>query len=654
MYVVGAVDTAPTPFVAGFATVALVDAVCLVFDLPARTSLPARAAVHFYDAFTLVAFGFALEVLAAVVRRVRPGSSRGLGLFAGAAAAGLFASWVLREDLAGAAGKLPQAIPLSVGLVALPVLAAQALPFAALLGTWLARPWLRLVGGAGGATLVVVHNLSYPLTYKGLHLLAALSAGVLCAGSWRGAAVLQRLTPRDARRRRVLTVIAAVAAALSVILPPSNTARQLLAREPSAVLLPYLGRLLPPLRGPRVVPEAQRAWFSDRSSLPSIPPSRPSLIPSNAIVLLISVESLRADILMSARYRQVLPTLFELKDRSTFFSMARAAGSSTAPSLAALFAGVTYSQLSWTRMPSRRRDPLPFPHEDPSPRFPALLSAAGVRTVTADGCGWLLNAPGVLRGFDEELPGRSSGKYEYSERLLARVTSRVLEQGDSPMFLFVHLLDAHFPYVAAGRKATDFEGYLAGLAKVDRQLEKLVKALRAHHLWTRTVLVIMSDHGEAFGEHGLRWHASSLYDELLRVPLLVSLPQRRAQIVEEPVSLLDLGPTILDLMGVATPGRYMGESLVGFLRGERPVLRRPIVAEGRLKRAMVFPDGLKIVHDVRGRYLELFDLRRDPREETNLYVEGSTSSLPRFGALDTFFAEHTLRRPGYEVPYRLW
>src|SRR5690606_37613960 len=103
----------------------------------------------------------------------------------------------------------------------------------------------------------------------------------------------------------------------------------------------------------------------------------------------------------------------------------------------------------------------------------------------------------------------------------------------------------------------------------------------------RTVMVVFSDHGEAFGEHGLQEHSRSLYEIMVRVPLIIHVPGVAPRAVDASVSLIDLGPTVLDLAGVATPGRMMGESLVPFLRGEAPVLTRPIVLEGRLKRALV-------------------------------------------------------------------
>jgi arylsulfatase A-like enzyme len=229
--------------------------------------------------------------------------------------------------------------------------------------------------------------------------------------------------------------------------------------------------------------------------------------------------------------------------------------------------------------------------------------------------------------------------------------ARLERASPEPLFLFLHFLDAHSPYNRAGARPTPFEGYLAELGLVDHELGRLRQALERTGLADRTILMVLSDHGEAFGEHGLTWHGLTLYDELLRVPLFVWTRAGRPRTVDDPVSLIDLGPTVLDLMGVATPARFMGQSLVPFLRGQRPALTRPILAEARLKRALITPGGMKIVHDTQAQTVEIFDLNKDPGEEKNLFGIAGDDLL---GVLRAFYQVHTLDRPGYEVPYRKW
>jgi arylsulfatase A-like enzyme len=113
---------------------------------------------------------------------------------------------------------------------------------------------------------------------------------------------------------------------------------------------------------------------------------------------------------------------------------------------------------------------------------------------------------------------------------------------------------------------------------------------------------------------------------------------------------VDIGPTVLDLMGLPTPAGFMGQSLVPFLRGGAAALSRPIVAESsRGLRAMVFPDGWKAIHDRRKGTFELYDLTRDPAELRDLADEPGGQS--RLELLKAFFYVHELRRPGYAIPF---
>lgn len=183
---------------------------------------------------------------------------------------------------------------------------------------------------------------------------------------------------------------------------------------------------------------------------------------------------------------------------------------------------------------------------------------------------------------------------------------------------------------------------------VDAQVGRLLRWLDASPLADRTAIVIMSDHGEAFGEHNTTQHSKTLYDELIRVPFLIRAPGVEPRRVQVPVSLIDLGPTVLDLMGQATPAQFMGESLVPFLRGNDVELTRPILAEGRLKQTLVLPDGLKVIVDNQTHSVELYDLTTDPNELDTL-ADTPRLDEPLF-LLRKFFEVHT--RPGYKVPYR--
>jgi len=162
---------------------------------------------------------------------------------------------------------------------------------------------------------------------------------------------------------------------------------------------------------------------------------------------------------------------------------------------------------------------------------------------------------------------------------------------------------------------------------------------------------VTSDHGEAFGEHGTFQHTKTIYEELVRVPLLVWGAGVRPQKVDEPVTLVDLNPTICDIFGVPWSEDITGETLVPILRGAKPNLSRPILAEGRLRRALYAGD-LKVIADLRRSTVEAYDLSVDPGELDNLFDRERARVAPLLGALDAFFDTRGYKKDGYEPPYK--
>jgi arylsulfatase A-like enzyme len=374
-------------------------------------------------------------------------------------------------------------------------------------------------------------------------------------------------------------------------------------------------------------------------------------LPEHPVVIFLTIDALRADMFLNRRHDRSIPTLAELRDTSVNFSMARTPGSQTVVTLTSLFAGTYFSQQYWTRRPGVRDL---WPHEDRSVRFPELLTNAGVNTVTFATAKMFTNDYGMVRGFTHSRYVKGPRKwYAYSHQVIPRLNKVLRKLGsDESLFAYMHLLDAHYTMSPLGKKLPRRKRFVRNLAAVDRQLKKLLRTLRSRKLLERTALIISADHGEGFGQHGTKYHCENLYEELVRVPLLMKLPGVERRNVSEPVSLIDMGPTVLDLMGLPTPGHYMGQSLTGFLRGESPRLTRPIVAEGRLKKSLVFTDGHKVVVDDRHHTVELYDLIRDPREKHNLFEKGSPLAVERLLLLRKFFSVHTIQRAGYKVPYR--
>jgi arylsulfatase A-like enzyme len=176
-----------------------------------------------------------------------------------------------------------------------------------------------------------------------------------------------------------------------------------------------------------------------------------------------------------------------------------------------------------------------------------------------------------------------------------------------------------------------------------------------------TLIVITSDHGEALGDHGGWGHKNTLYEEQLRVPLIMSYPEKVAagRRVPGQVSLLDIAPTILELIGVEAPDSFQGIDLAAEIRDDRSPSSRTLFAE---LHPTGFPPGLtfyaraargdryKLIrtHFADGRTVhELYDLRADPSESTNVY-EAPASSSSRSSLemqLDEFMQRAAAYRP---------
>jgi arylsulfatase A-like enzyme len=220
-----------------------------------------------------------------------------------------------------------------------------------------------------------------------------------------------------------------------------------------------------------------------------------------------------------------------------------------------------------------------------------------------------------------------------------------------PFFAFVHYFDPHHPYQPMGRFRTMFSPERRGAVKLDEivslydgeiafadeQIGRLLEALG--DAARDTLVVITADHGEGLLQHGYLHHGVHIYEELVRVPLLWRWPEGipAAQVFEAPVELVDVAPTIVDLLGLeADTSAFQGRSLAAALRGDaelptdRPVylLRRHYkegVLEGQIpvkgtKLGLRYGDWKYIVGTDDGS-VELFDLASDPGERNNLRDE---------------------------------
>jgi hypothetical protein len=614
---------------AGFSLLTVVDACAIAVAVPMPTGaaggLALRLAHHVYDASETLALGAVLALVVGVfVRfaRLPPVSLVGCALVA----SGAIAYCVLGEYLAIFAARVLGAAHVASGpwlqtaatgwsvfvvgtfLVAAPLIAADLA----------ARPVLRFVPLPLALAALVLDQLVVRDDYMDIH--GTLAFGAALVGGVALAPLAQRVGRALVRslQGRVALRTLALFAAFGLVHPPPNETRFELFRQPCAVapwVLATLEWRAPDLHAPLDLPRSR--WLQDRSDAPAIAAHAPSVLTSDAVVVLITIDALRADVVADPDNDARFPTLARLKREGVVFTHAYAPGSQTELSFAALFSGRYYSEQSWTRFGSGWMYG-EHPVSDTSPRFPELLADHGVVTTNYAGIGFLGAPYGVARGFREETLVLEERTSSPGYKLIGPLLDRLGRAGPGPLFLCAHLLDSHAPYSAGRKGDSDHDRYLTSIAVSDREIGRVLGSLE-RGFGRRWALIVSADHGEAFGEHQTFEHSKTLYDELLHVPLIAISPVFPAHAVDESVGLVDLGPTILDLYGVPTPAAFEGESLAPLLGGETVALTRPLIAEGRLRRALRAPDGLKVIDDPRRKVVEVYDLAADPGEATNVF-----------------------------------
>jgi hypothetical protein len=527
---------------------------------------------------------------------------------------------LLRDDVDGVAARLlGDGRDLTVAVAVGAALAALALPLSLAAGLFLARPYRRLLGMALAAALILANDRVLVNGYPGVHALISGSAATLLGASLCGARVGPRLGGVLPWRRTLPVVLGLAALSLVSLLatPPRSVRARLLQRD-TALVARFLPDKASRAEGSVSIPRELRPWFRRRTGRADVPPSGARLVPEGAIVLLVTIDALRME-LLEPDHQKDAPNLHALAKTSVSFTQARSFGSDTRYSLAALFSGRYFSMLNWTWR-SRLRPTL---ENDKFPRLPELMKPHGIRTVTGVSLpNMLIPRIGIVRGFHEQYLKDDSDEKPGTEEVIDHAIAMLERQGPDPLFYFTHLIDPHAPYYKRDKekRSTPYEAYLGEVTFADRHLGRLMAAIDELGLRERTVLIVSSDHGEAFGEHGLYFHNKSLYEVMVHVPLLVQLPERKPRMVHAHVSMMDIGPTVLDLLSVPTPGYFMAESLVPLLAGEQAPPDRPILMEKPTEFAFLFPDGVKVMLRTRPASEEIYDLSNDPHEDDDLRV----------------------------------
>lgn len=393
-----------------------------------------------------------------------------------------------------------------------------------------------------------------------------------------------------------------------------------------------------------VLSAAQPARLSEE-----VPTPRTLALPrggnEGANLLLLTVDALRPD--------EELEAYARLTPRGTRFTRAYAPACWTLHSMAGLLTSRAPSQLDFEPVavapgpqfvprdprtllgnPMAQRGITMTPLRDRTPTLAAVLREAGYRTLTVPSYVFYLRDAGLTREFEEVdeaafvgTPIAQMGIGIMRVPLVERALT-LLDEGSGagegrPFFLWLHFMEPHAPYEAHGdtpADASDRVRYRSEVRRVDAEIARLLDALQRRGELDDTVVVVHADHGEEFGEHGGRFHGSTVYDEQVRVPLVISGPGLATGVETTAVGLVDLAPTLLDILGVRTSLPMTGASFAGRLRGGS-MPARPVVVEctrfGRDRVARIeWP--IKRIVDRRMGTLEVYDLANDPGETTNL------------------------------------
>lgn len=362
------------------------------------------------------------------------------------------------------------------------------------------------------------------------------------------------------------------------------------------------------------------AMGSGAASAPAPSAAPPAGPPKDANVILISIDSLRADMPWNGYERAIAPHITAFEKGTVSYGHAYSISSYTSMSLGGLLGDRIPSELN--------RSGYFFGTYKNDVFFPKLLQAAGVHTMGVQ-AHMYFKAAGFEQGFDDWklVPGitfdpntdndvTSTGSEKLAEELLGNPAN------DSRRFFFwAHFLDPHDLYMRHegidwGNKARD--RYDGEVQYTDQSVGKLLDFIATKSWAPRTVIVLTSDHGEEFGEHNMTRHGFEVWQTLVRVPLMIAAPGAKPRRIDVNRSDIDLPPTILELFGVTPDPSFEGKSLVKEIYGAAPeerdvVVDLPATSDNGKRRALVHGSQKLTCFD-NDSFCKLYDVEKDPME----------------------------------------
>jgi arylsulfatase A-like enzyme/HEAT repeat protein len=517
----------------------------------------------------------------------------------------LAAPVIVYDALAMFAGAQARAIPFRHGLSVLAIalgLAAVALAVPLYARLLQAQRWARAgaaIAGLGLAICVFAANrVILPRLYPWFHATLALLLVVVLV-------LAVRVALTQAGRSTVFTALglATLAFGVGYVMVGRSQGLRFVAHQRTQLVGLALA-VLP--RPPGSHPRPARHVVHDESPLPE-GPHRPQ-----SDVVIITIDALRPDHVGAYGYgRKTTPNIDALAARGVRFARAYTSAPNTSFASASLLTGKYYPTLARLGTP------------DGQDTLPLLLRRYAWKTAA-------FYPPAVFYIAGDQLQAYrdSNFQFEYvkvgdfsdAEARVDQITGFLAAEKPPRAFLWVHFFEPHEPYERwpghdFGR--ADRDRYDSEIAYVDAAVGRLLE----HLARTRpsAIVILTADHGEEFDEHGGRYHGTTLFEEQVRVPLIIAVPGVAPQVIEGPVELVDLAPTILGLLDIPIPLRMRGTDLGPWLGKPAPPSERlpPAFAEVHDLR-MVATAADKLICDTKLDLCSYYDLKADPGERRNL------------------------------------
>jgi arylsulfatase A-like enzyme/Flp pilus assembly protein TadD len=346
-------------------------------------------------------------------------------------------------------------------------------------------------------------------------------------------------------------------------------------------------------------------------------------------VIVISIDTLRADHLPVYGYAGVsTPAIDALAADAIVFENAYSPCPLTLPSHVSMLTGLIPPEHGV-------RNNLGFHFDaNATPSIPKLLRKRGYRTGAAVSAYVLRGGTGLSDAFefyDDGISFRPSTSLGELSRPGAAAAEKALEWlaagDDRPPFLLLHLFEPHAPYEPAPEFVERYAArpYDGEIASVDRIVGRFLDELKKAGIYDRALVILTSDHGEGLGDHGEQEHGVFLYREAIRVPLVVKLPlsESRGERVGAPVQLIDILPTVFDVLGLDPPPEAKGTSL---LRVKANPVERRVFSETMYPRIHLGMSDIRSLTDAHFQFIdaprpELYDIGSDPAEQRDVSTE---------------------------------